>query len=252
MQKTICILGAVKEEIAAIKRQMTRTGQSKLGKADVWTGTWQGKPLVLVRTGVGKVRARDALSRVLENHAPSLVISIGYAGGTHPSLKLGDLLVADKILEKSSNPASDVSLDAALADEAAKLPPPKKGAVFKGTLLTVDTVVCRPQDKKELGEKYGCLALDMETSVLARLAKERGIPFLSVRSITDAVDQELMDVSPFMEQDGEVSKLKAGWYVLTHPGSIKTFMNLKDIANQATRNMTEFLTLLWKQHHTLQ
>ncbi len=238
MEKIICILGAVKEEITGIKRQMAVTGQSKLGKADIWTGSWEGKSLVLVRTGIGKVRAREALSRVLETHTPAMIVSLGYAGGTHPSLKVGDILIADQVIQGSD---AVQSTDSALADLAADLPAPKNCSVHKGSLLTMESVISRPEVKKKLGEHYGCLALDMETSVLAQLAQERDIPFLSLRSITDAVDQELLDVSPFMEQDGEVNKLKAGWYVLTHPGSIKTFKNLKEIADQATRNLTHLL-----------
>ncbi len=239
MENIICILGAVKEEIAGIKRQMTVTGQSKLGKTDVWTGVWEGKSLVLVRTGVGKKRAREALSRVLETHAPAMIVSLGYAGGTHPSLKVGDLLIADQVVTGSDEP---LATDTDLADRAADLPAPKNCSVHKGILLTMETVISQPEVKQKLGKHYGCLALDMETSVLAQLAKERDIPFVSFRSVTDAVDQELLDVSPFMEKDGEVNKLKAGWYVLTHPGSIKTFKNLKQIADHATRNLTHILT----------
>lgn len=239
MEKIICILGAVREEIAGIKRQMKVTGQSKLGKSDAWTGMWEDKSLVLVRTGVGKKRAQEALSRVLENHAPAMIISLGYAGGTHPSLKVGDLLIADQVVTGSDEP---LPTDAALVDCAADLPAPKNCSVHKGMLLTMESVISRPEVKRKLGKHYGCLALDMETSALIQLAKERDIPFISLRSVTDAVDQELLDVSPFMESDGEVNKLKAGWYVLTHPGSIKTFMSLKDIANLATQNMTYLLT----------
>ena len=40
---------------------------------------------------------------------------------------------------------------------------------------------------------------------------------------------------------GEISKLKAGWYVLTHPKSFNKAFSLKSQARIATLNLTEFI-----------
>ncbi|GJL77575.1 MAG: 5'-methylthioadenosine/S-adenosylhomocysteine nucleosidase [Nitrospinaceae bacterium] len=247
MRHSICILGAVKEEIAGIKGRMKIERRHKFGKTDIWRGTWEGKRVILVRTGVGKKRAQEALTRVLDNFPISMVISIGYAGGTHPDLQTGDLLIADKVLavpEDGKTP-KEVLTTAPLTEKAVGLQasdePRFKFSIHKGSLLTVETVIHRPEDKRALGERYDAMALDMETCELARIAAKRELEFLSVRAISDTVEQELVDVSSFMEKDGEISKLKAGWYVLTHPASLKTFIDLKDIAQQATKNLTEFL-----------
>ena len=73
--------------------------QLKAGHADVWVGVWEGVPIVLVRTGMGKECALDSLKKVLSTTYPSLVLSIGYAGGLDSKLKVGDLVIADKIVE---------------------------------------------------------------------------------------------------------------------------------------------------------
>ena len=177
-----------------------------------------------------------------------MVISIGYAGGTHPDIKSGDLLVARQFLNfsKDGEPPMKIAVPYCLAEQAAKVPPSDKYAAFKGRLLTMDRVTNKPEDKKALGEDYGANAIDMETSVLAHMASMRKIPFLSVRAITDTVDEELIDVSSFMEKDGQVSKLKAGWYVVTHPGKIPKFISLQEIAQRGTKNITEFLIAFLK------
>ena len=110
----------------------------------------------------------------------------------------------------------------------------------------MDRVVNRPEEKKALGEDYDAIAIDMETSVLAQMTALRNLPFLSVRAITDTVDEELIDVSSFMAKDGQISLKKAGWYVLTHPRSIKTFISLQEVAHRGTKNMTEFLIAFLK------
>jgi adenosylhomocysteine nucleosidase len=220
----------------------------KLGTVDVFCGFWERKSIVLVRTGIGKVRAGGALAMVLEKYSLSMVISIGYAGGTHPDIKTGDILVANRFLVSPRNNEfpQEIPMTTSLAEKAEKVPPSKKYSAFTGCLLTMDRVVHWPDEKKALGEDYDVIAVDMETSVLAQMAAVRNLPFLSVRAITDRVDQELIDVSSFMERDGTVSIKKAGWYVLTHPGTIGTFISLKVIAQKATKNITEFLIAFLK------
>ena len=43
----------------------------------------------------------------------------------------------------------------------------------------------------------------------------------------DHINHELIDTSSFLGEDGEISKLKAGWYVLTHPKSFNKAFSLK-------------------------
>ncbi|MDH5764014.1 MAG: hypothetical protein OEZ51_13665, partial [Nitrospinota bacterium] len=113
---------------------------------------------------------------------------------------------------------------------------------LRGTLLTVDEVVATPLEKKSLKEQYGAVAVDMETYALAEDARTRHLPFVSVRCITDTADQELIDCSHLVAEDGDVSKLKAGWHILTHPGDLKGMIDLGKNAKQATANLTVYVS----------
>ena len=195
--------------------------------------------IVLVRSGMGRDRARRALAEVAGKWDLEEVISIGYAGALDPSLEVGDLVVADKVVEMdSSQPAGEMksySLDKEIFNTTA--------AVRERILLTVDCVAATPEEKKQLRERYSAVAVDMETSALAEEAKARDLSFISVRAITDTADQELIDCSHLVEEDGDVSKVKAGWHVLTHPGDLKGMIALRQHAITATANLTEFLKL---------
>ncbi len=114
--------------------------------------------------------------------------------------------------------------------------------VRRGTLLTVDQVVATPPEKKALREKYSAVAVDMETFALAEETQARNLPFASVRAITDTADQELIDCSHLVADDGDVSKLKAGWHILTHPGDLKGMIDLGQHAKLATARLTEFIS----------
>ena len=249
----ICIIGAIGEEIAGVKQRMKIEQSLTLGPARVFLGKWQGVDLLLVRSGVGGVRARQALAQVCDGHAVGLILSIGYAGGLDPDLTVGDLVIADKVFDHETGSAEKKRLrgeviSSALVNQAMTLSCPDDTVVYRGGLLTVDQVVSDPDEKKQLGTRYPVLAVDMETTELVREADARNIPFLSIRSITDTADQELLDCAHLVKADGEVSKLKAGWHVLTHPGDLKSLVELRDHAQKATARLTEFLTQYLKNY----
>jgi len=237
MELRIAIIGAIKDEISGIKNQMQITDTLRLPTGNAFVGEWQGVPIVLVRSGMGRDRARRALVEVAERYDLKEIISIGYAGALDPSLEVGDLVVADKIIEMDSSRSDEDMKSYSLNKEILNT----TGEIHRKILLTVDRVAATPQEKKKLREKYSAVAVDMETSALAEEAKARNLSFISVRAITDTADQELIDCSYLVEEDGEVSKLKAGWHVLTHPGDMKGMIELGQHAKIATANLTEFL-----------
>ena len=104
MNETLCIIGALNEEIVEIRRRMMVEDSAQLGPAHAFVGVWQGRRIVLVRSGVGQERARAALARVCERFPVSRVVSIGYAGGLVSELGIGDIVIADKVSGISSSP----------------------------------------------------------------------------------------------------------------------------------------------------
>jgi len=240
MNNSIAIFGALKEEIAGIKQAMNISDHVRLGKASAWPGKWGTQNIILVRSGVGRQMAKDATIQIIDRFQPRTVISIGYAGAVQSGLNVGDLVIADTVIEELKG--RKLSPDSDLLGRAIGIPSPDGLKMVVGGLLTVDTVIHTSAIKQELGEKHYVQAVEMETSAIAEVAEENGLPWLSLRVISDRLDQELIDSSSFLGSDGEVSTLKAGWYVLTHPGSIKNAMLLRNQTQVATQVMTHFLS----------
>jgi adenosylhomocysteine nucleosidase len=228
MEPRIAVIGAIKDEIAGIKNQMQITDTLRWPTGNAFVGEWQEVPIVLVRSGMGRERARRALVEVAEKWELKEVISIGYAGALDPSLEVGDLVVADKVIEVDSSQPDKEIFSTIMA-------------LRRKILVTVDRPAATPEEKKQLREKYSAVAVDMETSALADEAQARKLSFFSVRAITDTADQELIDCAHLVEENGDVSKLKAGWHVITHPGDLKGMIALGQHAKLATVNLTEFL-----------
>lgn len=245
MSEVICILAALKEEIAGIKGQMTITESLRLKSAHALSGTWQGKEVLVLLSGIGKYRAAEALSMASSRFPLSTVISIGYAGGLHADLKEGDLVLANRVFDSDmvvaqsqQAPSSGMPLDKVFIDRlAGKFP----GPTYHGGLLTMDAAVCKPEEKKALGTRYPVIAVDMETAGILPLAQEKQLSILSVRAITDTVDHELVNFSSCMDATGEISRVKAGWHILTHPATLPKIRALRDHCRLATYNLTQFV-----------
>jgi len=247
MNKTIAILGAVSEEIAGIKRKINIFGRVRLDKSEAWFGKWHGKNIVLVRTGVGRKRAQNTTHQVINKFNPEVIISIGYAGALTEGLNVGDLFVASTILSSESDSKSFEMGDQKnlkWLELAKNTQPPENFKLKVGRLITVDMVVHTPEAKKELRNEFGAEAVEMETLEIALLTCANKIPFISIRGISDAVNHELIDSSSFLGSDGEISKLRAGWYVLTHPKSLKNVFSLRSNTQIATQNLTDFISRL--------
>ena len=242
MNDCIAIFGAVKEEIAGIKQAMNISDHMRLGKTSAWPGKWGKQRIVLVRSGVGQQRAEAATLQVIDRFKPSTLVSIGYAGAVQPELNVGDLVIADTIIEEKKK--GKYSPDSDWLNRAKDVSCPEGFKAVVGGLLTVDNVIHDSLSKQELGKNYGVQAVEMETSAIANMAEEKNVPFLSLRVISDRLDQELLDSSSFLGSDGEISTLKAGWYVLTHPGSIKSALSLRSQTQIATQALTKFLSNL--------
>ena len=243
MDRPIFILGALREEINHIRKQMIVKEQLKRGHADIWVGTWDNASIILVRTGMGKDCALNALKEALSLTVPSLILSIGYAGGLDLRLKVGDLVIADKILEINQviSLSKTYSLDPKQLGLFERLDPNKNILFYIGTLITVNQIIADSSAKQELGVSHKALAVDMETSSLISYAIENKIPFISVRAISDTMEQSLINISSFVDDDGKVCKIKAGWYAVTHPSVIKNFVALRSQSQKATTNLTEFV-----------
>ncbi len=114
------------------------------------------------------------LTKRLAQNRPELVISAGFAGGLQPGLAVGDLVLGVNY--------SDSTLAGHL-----KLGP----HWHRGNVLTVPAIVEKCVDKRRLGEESGCLVADMETEHLARVCAEHQVPMISVRCISDALEDDM-------------------------------------------------------------
>lgn len=125
-------------------------------------------------------RAHAGALSLIEAGAGALV-SFGIAGGLVPELPAGSLILAStiQILGKAS-----LEVDLKWRDRLCQ----RIGANIKpqlGEMVGSHVVVQTTDDKARLFDKTQCLAVDMESHAVARVASEHALPFLVVRAIAD-------------------------------------------------------------------
>lgn len=201
-------------------------------------GTLAGRRLAVVRSGAGRAQAAAATDALLTGHRPGWVISAGFAGGLSPSLKRYDLVVADRLIDSEGH-----VLPVELPIER---PSPQHRSLRVGTLLTMDRIVRRPEEKRRLGQVHGALAVDMETYAVAEVCLRHRVPFVSVRVVIDAVDDQLpADLDRMLKQKTQAARFGAALGTLfNRPRSLKDLMELRERALRATDRLAKFLTSL--------
>ena len=78
-----------------------------------------------------------------------------------------------------------------------------------GTLVTVDRPLVAAAEKAAWAARIGdgSAAVDMESAAWARAAAARGIPYIVVRAVSDAADEELPGyLSRCMDADGGIRR----------------------------------------------
>lgn len=165
-----------------------------------------GRRALLVRAGIGLVNASAAASVALAAHRTRVLVSGGSAGGLGRGVRVGDVVVGDQHVLSAADArafgyvlgqvpgmpaayASDEGLrDLALAT-AGTLPAwPREPAdvrVLRGDVLSSDVFVDADRVADVRAAFPGALATDMESAALAQVAHLFGVPFLSVRGVSD-------------------------------------------------------------------
>jgi len=155
------------------------------------------------------------LEAVLDGHAGSAsgIISIGIAGALAAGLPVGQWVVADAVLVDGESLSTDPAWTNRLA---ARLP-----EAARGVLLGVNAMVAEATQKASLHSMTGAVAVDMESHIVARVARRHRLPFAAARVISDAAHHNLPPaVLVGMKSDGGMNLPAVLRSLLANPGQL--------------------------------
>lgn len=94
------VCGAYPPEMAALKKEFAVASpewtRSVVKGVEFWRGSYQGKQLLVFRTGVSLVNAAYQLQIALDHFPITHVLFAGVAGGTDPDLHVGDVVIPER------------------------------------------------------------------------------------------------------------------------------------------------------------
>lgn len=140
--------------------------------------------------------AAERIERMMAEGVTGLV-SFGIAGALHPTLRCGDVVVADCVVGAAGErwPCAPEWV----AELASQLPSVTQaqgrkdesvGRSFRA-ILGLDQLLSSPGEKAGAFARTGALAIDMESHHVARAAAAHGLPFIAIRAISDRADEAL-------------------------------------------------------------
>lgn len=210
----IGIIGAMEIEVAALKEQMEQVKQIKKASMEFHHGILNGKEVVVVRSGIGKVNAAVCTQILVDDFQVGAVINTGIAGSLKNEINIGDIVVSTDALQhdmdarefgypKGQIPQMKVfsfEADRDLRETAVKacrkVTPDIE--VFEGRVVSGDQFVASASVKEEIIREFAGYCTEMEGAAIAQAAYLNGVPFVVLRAISDKADNSAtMDYPTF-------------------------------------------------------
>jgi adenosylhomocysteine nucleosidase len=239
----IALLGALKEEVSDLRRQMGLEKVHAEPARHLYRGEHRGRDAVLVQTGMGRERAETATKLVLERYPVTVLVSLGFAGALTEDLKVGDVVVCSTLFcaegrgQGATKPISYCSDDGLLRHATEAL----EGTAVRfclGSGVTVPQVISTPEERRELRKAFDAHVVDMESYWIARIASDKRIPFVEIRSISDTPRDSLPPLGQMLTENGRMRWKEALSYFLRHPGLPIVLLGLAWNARRASRSLT--------------
>ncbi len=199
-------------------------------------GKLAGREVVIVEGGVGQKAAARATAEAIKFYQPKWVISAGFAGGLKEELRRGHIVMAEDVANLAGQTmAMEMRLD---RQSLAGI----KG-LHLGRLVTVDSILREPEERKRLAEQSQAAACDMESFAVAETCRKLGVPCLAIRIISDAVDDELPpEIEHLLKQKSLAGRLgAAAGAVMKRLGAAKDLWKLREDALKASDRLAKFL-----------
>jgi adenosylhomocysteine nucleosidase len=239
----VAILGALSRELGHIHSHLRLTRKISNGPSSLWLGSHGSQKVILIQTGVGPERAYEAAHSAISSFPIKILISAGFAGALHEEMKIGDLVVgesayfADRALSvEGTEPyradphllflAEQASKDSFRANTQDDLSDSRL-VLFKGPILTVRQIIDKAVEKRALGLSTRAIAVDMESAAVASAAEDAKIAYLSIRAISDLMDEDLESAACFISTDGSVRTYKGILHLISHPSAIVRLNRLR-------------------------
>lgn len=202
------VIGAMDTEIKMLVENLENVEESKEVFLKFYEGNFGKTPVVIVKSGVGKVNAGICTQTLITKFGCTHIINTGVAGGIAKELAVMDTVVSTDAIFHDVNavgfgynmceipglgttnfPASLEMLEIAeKAFATLKAENKVKGKLVKGRVATGDVFVDTREKKMAIKEICNPTCCDMEGAAIGQVAYLYKIPYIIIRSISDLAE----------------------------------------------------------------
>ena len=220
----IAIMGAMPEEIAPLLKKVGTYTEEKYAGNTYYQANYAGHDLVIAYSKIGKVFSTLTATTLLEKYGCEKLLFSGVAGAINSELKIGDLIIADKLCQHDlditafGHPhgfvpegAVFIESDKALNALAVSVAKDLNLKVISGTIATGDQFIHDKSKTNWIGETFKADALEMEGASVAVVCNALNVPFFILRAISDAAD---MDASFSFDEFLETAAVNSANFVI--------------------------------------
>lgn len=209
----IGVIGATKEEVSHLKEVTENKKATEVAGMEFCEGTMDGKKVVIVQCGMGKVNAGICANTLINQFGCTRIINTGVAGSLQDQIGVGDIVVSVDAVQhdftveaigfaKGEIPytgryafPADESMRKAAVEAAKSVAPDIE--VFEGRVCSGDQFISSNEQKEKILSDFGGLCCEMEGGAIAQACYLNKTPFVIVRAISDSADDS--EYNEFME-----------------------------------------------------
>lgn len=215
----LAIIGAMEEEIEPLLSFFDNVKETIFANNRYYEVDYDGLDIVIAYSKIGKVNASLTATIMIQKFGCNTLLFSGVAGAINPNLKIGDLIVADKLCQHDLDitafghpygyvPEGKIFIETSqylrkIAIEVAK---ENNLKVIQGTIATGDQFVHSVERKKFIETTFKADAIEMEGASVAVICDALNIPFFILRAISDTADMDAsFDFNEFLKSSAKIS-----------------------------------------------
>ncbi len=213
----IGIIGAMDEEVAALKEKMEVEKVTDRASMQFVAGKLEGKEVTVVRSGIGKVNAAVCAQILASEFHVDTLINTGIAGSLDAKIDIGDMVISTDAVEHDmdasifGDPIGQVPrMDTFSFPADSELVEKAKAAneeanpdihTFVGRIVSGDQFVSSKEVKDKLVANFEAKCTEMEGAAIAHAAYLNKVSCVIIRAISDKADNSAtMDYPEFEKQ----------------------------------------------------
>lgn len=200
----IAIIGAMDAEIQEYLHHLEDMKEEAWNHFVFYHGLLEGKNVVLVKSGIGKVFSAMIAQHMIDTYAPSHLLFTGVAGALNTAYEIGDIVLSKDCIqhdmdvralgfERGRIPYTDFKVFEANNELLAIAQGVQsEQRIHTGRILTGDQFFTHSalDSHTYLTQELEGDAIEMEGAAVGQVCSLNNIPFLVVRTISDKANEE--------------------------------------------------------------